>query len=171
MDKDPAEGQRSKRSGASRRRRKKEAQASEQEGPSVNKDPAEGQRSKKIEAREKRRGDSEEKQRMGAGSRRSAYLIFRAKAKPAGRARQAKQAGRQPAARADGQGRHRQTRQASKPSRHVAPSCSWSIKLFLLGGLPPDPCCSWGGFQPNRPPGGGPTDPHSPLLKLSEALK
>ena len=47
-----------------------------------------------------------------------------------------------------------------------------SIKLFLLGGCrPPDPLLFLGGFQPPRPPGGGPAAPRAPLhterLRLS----
>ena len=40
---------------------------------------------------------------------------------------------------------------------------SGSIKLFLLGGCrPPDPLLFLGGFQPPRPPGGGPAAPRAP---------
>ena len=42
---------------------------------------------------------------------------------------------------------------------------SGSIKLFLLGGCrPPDPLQFLGGFQPPRPPGGGPAAPRAPSL-------
>ena len=48
----------------------------------------------------------------------------------------------------------------------------FTIKLFLLGGCrPPDPLLFLGGFQPPRPPGGGPAAPRAPLhterLRLS----
>ena len=41
---------------------------------------------------------------------------------------------------------------------------SGSMKLFLLGGCrPPDSLLFLGGFQPPRPPGGGPAAPRAPL--------